>query len=555
MGRRGPGAARLNAVRASRPPAKHRRLPWKRAGLCRVGRVIAFLQWLPVTKGKLAGKRMRLLPEQREFVEAVYGTASKRGKRVIDLAVLSEPKGNGKTGLTAGLCLCHLLGPEAEPRGEVYSASIDRAMAGIVFEEMEAVIVEVPEFAERVNVQRFHKRIEVLEGDGAGSKYEALSSDARKAQGRAPSLWVYDELAQAQDGELLDNLMQGMSKRDEALGIVLSTQARDDLHPLSQLIDDGLSGVDPSTYVQLIAAPMDADPYDAQTLKACNPAWGKFLDVDDLLRQAARAQRLPALQAAFRNLRCNQRVDADDDARLVPLEVWRLGDVAVDVEKLRGRRCYAGLDLSGVRDLTALVLIFPDDQPEPAYEVVPFFWTPLEALSARRPAEEALFRQWIDAGLIEGVPGPVIRYRYVAEKLGEVAAMFDVRQIAYDRWGIKHLEQDLADLGLQLPLVPFGQGFADMTPALQRFAELALTSRLHHGGNPVLTACLAAAVVDAPSGSEMKFNKAKSKRPGVVRIDGVVALAMAIGVAAQHSEQIATSPWDDPEFSYVAVQP
>src|SRR5215203_2535419 len=147
-----------------------RTLPWRKAGLSRVQRNIAFLEFLPITKGRLVGKRMRLLPDQRRFVEDVYGT---RRNRPVRIAVKSEPRGNGKTGLLAGMALCHLLGPEAEPRGEVYSAAIDRQQAGIMFNEMEAIIRAVPEFAERCNVQRFHKRIEVFEeGPGEGSTYE-----------------------------------------------------------------------------------------------------------------------------------------------------------------------------------------------------------------------------------------------------------------------------------------------------------------------------------------------------------------------------------------------
>ena len=245
MGMRGVGAGLRNQAQAELDTRKKlRRFPWLKRGLNRAERVIAFLEFLPVTKGPLAGTRMKLLDQQLAFVRAVYATDA-RGRRKVRIGVKSEPKGNGKTGLVAGLCLCHLLGPEAEPRGEVYSAAIDRQQAGLIFAEMEAIIYHVPEFLVRVNISRFTKRIEVMEGVGDASTYEALSADARRAHGLAPSLFAYDELAQAKDRVLLDNLINGLGKRKEALGIVISTQAPDDEHPLSQLIDDGLSGVDP----------------------------------------------------------------------------------------------------------------------------------------------------------------------------------------------------------------------------------------------------------------------------------------------------------------------
>jgi hypothetical protein len=180
-------------------------------------------------------------------------------------------------------------------------------MASIIFAEMEAIILAVPEFACRANIQRFHKRIEVLSGDGDGSVYEALSSDARGAHGRAPSFWVYDELAQARDGELLDNLRRGAGKRNATLGMVISTQAQSDEHPLSVLIDDALGGHDPTVILELETAPMDADPFDIKVIKACNPAGGAFLDLAEIMKEAEEARRVPIYEARFRNLRLNQR--------------------------------------------------------------------------------------------------------------------------------------------------------------------------------------------------------------------------------------------------------
>ena len=366
MGLRGPGAVPRSAALADN--GHKRRLPWKKRGLSRAGRVIAFLEFLPITKGRLAGKRMRLLPNQRAFLEDVYGLSE------VSIAVQSEPRGNGKTGLVAGLVLCHLLGPEAEARGACYSAGIDRQQAGIVFEECEAIIHAVPEFDTRVNIKRWHKMIEVLEGDGAGSVYEALSADARRAHGLAPSFWAYDELAQAKDRVLLNNLQTAMGKRKRSLGIVISTQAPDDDHPLSQLIDDGLSGIDPSVSVHLIAADDEVDPFDPAVIRSVNPAFGKFLDEATVLREAERARRIPAFETAFRNLRLNQRIDASEERRLITRREWELCEGPIDRDELLGRTCYAGLDLSGKQDLTSLTLVFPDDEAETGYDILPFFW-------------------------------------------------------------------------------------------------------------------------------------------------------------------------------------
>jgi phage terminase large subunit-like protein len=533
MGLRGPGARRLKEAREALP-ARKRRPPWEKPALSRAERVIAFLQSLPVTKGICAGKRMKLLPDQLEFVRKVYGDLRSDGRRKISLAVKSAPKGSGKTGLTAGLALCHLLGPESEERGEIYSAAVDRGQAAIIFNEMVAIIMKVPAFAVRTNVQAFHKRITDFE---TGSVYEALSADAKKAHGLAPSLWIFDELAQVEDRTLLDNLTEGMGKRREALGIVISTQARDDNHPLSQLIDSGLRGDDPSTYVHLLAAPQDANPFDESMLRSVNPAWGKYLDLDDLKRSMERARLMPAFEPAYRNLRLNQRIDARAEDRIVTVQTWRLGNAPVSREALAGRRCYGALDLSGKHDLTALVLVFPSDDPEPSYQILPVFWTPEGQLGARRPVEQEKFRLWIGAGHLISVPGPTIRFGFVAAELARLSQEFDIRAVAYDRWRIDDLRQDLSDVGCDVPLEPWGQGFKDMGPAIEHFAELALTARLQHGGHPVLTAAVSNAITVSDPAGNLKIDKDKSNGRGPVRIDGAVAFAMALGLAKRFVDE------------------
>lgn len=533
MGLRGPGARRLLEARKALP-ARARRLPWQRKGLSRADRVVSFLEFLPITKGPLAGQRMKLLPGQLDFVRRLYATDA-CGRRTVRLGIKSEPRGNGKTGLVAGLCLAHLLGPEAELRGEVFSAAIDRQQAGILFNEMEAIILQVPEFAARVNVVRFHKRIEVLAGEGIGSTYEALSADARRAHGLSPSLWVFDELAQTQSAELLENLRTAMGKRAESLGLIISTQAPDDEHVLSRLIDDGLTGVDPSVLVDLTAVADDADPFDLPTLLKANPAAGIFLDAKTLADELEQAKRIPAFESRFRNLRANQRAEADTEARLVTAAVWRLGSQPVDRASLRGRPCFGGLDLSGSRDLTAMVLVFPDD--DGTFDVLPLFWTPAGAMAARTASEQERFRAWIDAGHLISVPGPVIRTEWVAAELARLAAEFDIRSVAYDRWRIEGFRLDLGDTGCAVPLEPFGQGFKDMGPAVQGFAELALSGAIRHGMHPVLTAAVSNAItVPDPSGN-LKLDKGRGNARGPVRIDGAVALCMALAIARKHREE------------------
>lgn len=525
MGLAGPGASRR---RDAAKGAKREKLPWKDSKLSRVQRVIAFLEYLPITKGMLAGQKMRLLRDQKAFIRDVYGP-----KKIVRIGVKSDPRGQGKTGLCAGLALCHLLGPEAEVRGEAYSASIDRGMAGLLFNEMEAIIYAVPGFAARTNVQRFSKKIEVLSGDGIGSTYEALSADIRRGHGLAPSLWIYDELAQAKNRELLDNLMTAMGKRKKSLGLVISTQAANDDHPLSQLIDDGLTGADPGIVVHLRCAPGDADPFDKRVVRKANPALGIFLNQDDVFSEMERAKRIPAFESAFRNLRLNQRIDPTADHRLVTAETWRQGEAPFDVAALEGRLCYGGLDLSSKHDLTALVLCFPEavgDQT--VFKLVPFFWTPEGQLDGRKDSEKALFREWIRRSHLKMLPGPIIRYGHVAREIHALTRLFDIQTIGYDRWRIDDLKVELAELGLELPLEPFGPGYTKtMAPAIEWFTECVVTGRVRHNGHPLLTASVSNAIVTTDKAGNPMIDKPKSSRNAMIRVDGAIAAVIAMRMA------------------------
>lgn len=375
---------------------------------------------------------MKLLPNQIQFVEQVYGRETANGKRLTRLALKSEPRGNGKTGLIAGLALCHLIGPEAEPRGEVYSAAIDKQQAGLLYREMEAIIEAVPEFDSRCNCQRFHKRIEVLDGDGKGSIYEALSSDVRRGHGLAPSLWIYDEFAQSKTAELLDNLMTGAGKRKESLGIVISTQAATDQHPLSIMIDDALKGADPSVYCQITAAPDDCDPMDPEVWKAVNPAWGVFLDIDEFTSQANRASRVPSFMARFMNLRLNMRIEAE--ARFMSARDWKACRSEIDIDALLGAKCYLGLDLSSTTDLTSLAAYFPDTG-----SVLSWSWAPEENMEEAERRDHVPYRLWSQQGILQTTPGRVIDKAFVVSQIGQIVRDFDVQVCAFDRLSLIHI--------------------------------------------------------------------------------------------------------------------
>ena len=523
MGLRGPGAKPVRRPAAG-SPRRRRRPAWKRAGLSRAGRVIAFVQSLTVTAGADAGRPFRLRTWQKEIIRAVYDPAAADGRRLVRTALLTMARKNGKTGLVAALALAHLCGPEAEPRGQVYSAAADKNQAAILFREMKAMIAASPDLADTVIVRDFAKELEHVE---TGSTYSALSADATTKHGFSASFVAYDELAQAPNRQLYDVLETSVGARAEPLFWIISTQSSDPQHIMSELVDYGrdvAAGIveDPSFRAFIFEAPEGADIWSEATWALANPALGDFRSIEEMRSYAAKAKRLPARQAVFRSLYLNQRIDAS--AVYIGGPDWTACSRAIDPGALAGQRCYGGLDLSSTRDLTAFVLWFPDSGA-----VLAWFWIPGEGLDDRERHDRVPYRVWRDHGLLEAMPTRAIDKRAVARRVAELAAPYDLVALAFDRWRIEDFNNALADDGITLPMRPWGQGFKDMAPALDDLEDLVLDAKMAHGGNPVLTWCVSNAVVDVDPTGARKLNKRRAR----ARIDGLQALAMAVGVSGR----------------------
>jgi phage terminase large subunit-like protein len=355
-----------------------------------------------------------------------------------------------------------------------------------------------------------------------GSIYESLSADDKRAHGLGPSFWVFDEYAQAPNSDLLDNLRTAMGKRSESLGIIISTQAANDMHPLSQLIDDAALGEDPSIYLQLACAPPDADIFDEEVWFACNEALGKFLDLNEFRAQAEQAKRLPSLRAKFENLRLNGRIDAR--VQFISDADWMACAAPLEMRSLVGKPCYAGLDLSQTTDMSALVLYWPHNGA-----VLPYFWLPEEGLLDRDRKEGGHYRAWRDAGLLETTPGKAINFRAIIHRLAEIATKYDLVCVAYDRAFIKTFNARCEEEGVRLPLKEYGQGFVSMSPAVQLLEAAILDKRIHHGGHPILRWQLSNVAIEMDSSA----NRKPSKKRAIGHIDGVVSLLMALAIAAQ----------------------
>ncbi|MDY6279649.1 MAG: terminase TerL endonuclease subunit, partial [Roseburia faecis] len=233
------------------------------------------------------------------------------------------------------------------------------------------------------------------------------------------------------------------------------------------------------------------------------------------------AQQNPSEENAFRQLRLDQWVK--QTVRWMPMDKWDACAFAVDPDYLRGRVCYGGLDLSSTSDITAFVLVFPPDDPETGkYEILPYFWLPEETLPIRVKRDHVLYDVWQRQGYINTTEGNVIHYGFIEKFIENLGTQYNIREIAFDRWGAVQMTQDLEEMGFTV--VPMGQGYSSLSPPTKELMKLVLEKRIAHGGNPVLRWMMDNVTIRQDPAGNIKMDKDKSTE----KIDGAVATVMAL---------------------------
>ncbi len=499
--------------------------------MTRAEKVIKFIeQFCLVPEGAQVGKPLRLADFQKEFIRDVYDNPA--GTR---RAILSMARKNGKSGLVAGLLLAHLVGPEAKQNSQIVSGAMSREQSALIFGLASKMVQMSPRLSKIVRIVPSGKR---LIGLPLNVEYKALAADGKTAHGLSPILALMDELGQVRgpQSDFVDAITTSQGAHEAPLLIAISTQAASDADLFSQWIDDAKRSEDPRIVCRVYAAPEACDLMDEAGWKAANPALDLFRSRDDLREQMAQAERMPSMGNSARNLLLNQRVSTDSP--FVSPDVWK--ECAAEPLPFDGP-VFAGLDLSARTDLTALVLV---GQVDGVWQVQPHFWTPEQGIHDRGNRDRAPYAMWAQQGFLRTTPGATVDYAHVANDMLEILDGLEVQAIAYDRWRITILRRELDMLGVEMPLIEWGQGFRDMAPALDALEAELLNGRIAHGGHPVLTMCAAnATVVKDPTGAR-KLTKAKATG----RIDGMQALAMAMG-AASRSEY--AQPYEGAGFTFV----
>jgi len=471
-----------------------------------------------IPEGRDQGQPVKLREWQKNEIRGIYDNPF--GTR---RAIISFGRKNAKTTLAAFLLLVHLCGIKAKVNSQLFSAAQSRDQAGVLFSLAAKIVRMSPSLRRAVTIRDTAKQLFCNE---LGSLYRALSAEVSTAFGLSPVFIVHDELGQVKGprSSLYEALETATGAQDNPLSIIISTQAPTDADLLSVLIDDALGGHDPRVYVSVYEAPIDDEPFEEETIRKANPAFGDFLNADEVMAMAEDARRMPAREAEYRNLVLNQRVEASSP--FITTSVWKAcGGEVLPIDKVM---VYGGLDLSSVNDLTACVLI---GKVNGLWQVHPTFWLPLKGLKDKARADRVPYDVWYDKGFLKAAPGASVDYEFVAGWLWEQFGKLKINKLAFDRWAFVHLKPWLIRAGfseqmIEEHFVEFAQGTKSMTPALKVLEGEIRNKRLAHGDHPVLSMCAGNAVVVGQEDAR-KLDKKKSHG----RIDGMVALAMATGVA------------------------
>ena len=499
---------------------------------------VMFIESLCHTKGTWAGKPFALIDWQEQIIRDLFGVLKPNGYRQFNTAYIEIPKKQGKSELAAAVALLLLCG-DGEERAEVYGCAADRNQAKIVFDVAVDMVRFCPALSKRVKILESQKKITYLP---TNSSYQVLSADVANKHGFNTHGVIFDELHTQPNRKLFDVMLQGSGDaRMQPLYFLITTAGNDtnsicyEVHQKAIDIAEGRK-VDPTFYSVIYGAAEDEDWTDPKVWKKANPSLGITVGIDKVKAACESAQQNPGEENAFRQLRLNQWVK--QSVRWMPMDKWDACAFPVSEDDLEGRICYGGLDLSSTTDITAFVLVFPPLDEEDKYYILPYFWIPEETLDLRVRRDHVPYDLWERQGTLMTTEGNVVHYGYIEKFIERLGEKFNIREIAFDRWGAVQMVQNLEGMGFTV--VPFGQGFKDMSPPTKELMKLVLEEKIAHGGHPVLRWMMDNIYIRTDPAGNIKADKEKSTE----KIDGAIATIMGLDRAIRCGNDTGASVYD-----------
>jgi len=485
-------------------------------------RILQFFdKYIVHVKGKWAGKKFKLENWQKEILTDIFGWKKKSdGTRRFRKVYLEIPKKNGKSALASGVGL-YLTVADSEIGAEVYSAATDKDQAKIVFDTAKRMLSynkKLKKFARPVG-----SRIVV---DKTGSYYQVLSREVASKHGYNSHGIIFDELHAQKTRELWDVLTVGSSvTRKQPLLFTITTAGWDktsicyEQHDYAMKIINGTIKND-SFYAVIYSADPEDDWTKEKTWYKANPNLGVSISIEEFKSLCEEAQQKPALENLFKRLHLN--IWTSQSSRWIRMSDWDKCNRKYDVNKLRNRLCYVGMDLSSTIDLACTLFAFPFDDDNVV--LLPYFFMPNDSLPDRVKRDKVPYDVWARQGYIYLTSGSIIDYREIRSKIlaSRNILKYNIQEIAYDPWNATEIVNNLTDDGFKM--IPMRQGFQTMSPPTKEFERRILAGKILHNNNPVLRWMVDNTQAIFDSNKNIRLDKSKSTG----RIDGVIASIMAL---------------------------
>lgn len=486
---------------------------------------------LKLNGGDFEGLPFKLLPWQKFVVGSIFGWQTADGYRRFRVIYVETAKGSGKSPLAAGVGMKGLVA-DGEARAEVYSAATKKDQAMILFRDAVAMVDQSPALAQRLQKSGTGEKCWNLAYLATGSFFRPISSDDGQS-GPRPHVALVDELHEHKTNTVVEMLRAGTKSRRQALLFMITNSGASKLGPCWAYHESGAKIArgeqnNDAFFSYICGLDEGDDPFEDE---ACWPKANPSLQDADLpgykyiREQVTEAKGMPSKESMVRRLNFCEWTGAESP--WLSHEIWKSAYREFDWEDLRGRRAVAGLDLSSTTDLTGLVfLVEPIEAGEP-WKLVPFAWLPEVDLDKKAKKDSVPYMEWKAEGLLSTTPGRAISKRVILQRLSGLSDFFEIVGVAYDRWRIEDLISLASDEGITLPkMEPFGQGYKDMSPAIESFEEMLLNGMLVHNSHKVLTWCAGNAVIEQDAAENRKLSKEKATG----RIDLIVAAVMAAGL-------------------------
>ena len=481
-----------------------------------------FSEHLCFIEGEKAGQPFELEVWQKAIVGNLFGWKRPDGTRRYREAFIFVPRKNGKTPLTAGI-INFVAFCDGEPGAQIYSAAGEREQAALVFRHAAGMVHRNKELDKRCRVYRTFKSIEYYNGD---SIYKALSADADTKHGLNAHLIINDELHVQPNRDLVDTLETSTASRRQPLIIHITTAGFDkhsicyEKYNYACMVRDGQ--IQDSKLLPVIYEMKEGDDWkDESVWERVNPNLDVSVSRDYLRSACQEAQDIPAKENTFKRLHLN--IWTEQETRWLSMDKWNAcPELELD---LKGRSCFAGLDMSSTRDVTAFVMVFPVDDK---YIVVPKFWIPRESAHQRIKRDKVPYDVWAREGYLTMTDGDAVDYSVVIEDVLKECEKYKLEAVAFDRFGFEAIKQRFIGSGMpEDKMISFGQGFVSMSQPMKELEKMVLSGSLIHNNHPVLSWMASNVTIRQDEAGNIKPDKKRS----IEKIDGVVSLAMAIGLA------------------------